>query len=949
MWIGVLGPLQVRHEEQPRPLPDGKQRSVLAALALSANRSVSLDELADLVWDGHPPAAADATLRNYVSRLRHALGPGAADRLGTGRFGYLMHLADEELDAAQLDACHRAGQAAARAGDWSTAGTVLTRGLELWRGNPLADIPSQALQHEHGQRLAHVRLHLLELRIEADLRLGRYDQLAFELEDLTRRHPMHERFHAQLVLVLARCGRQAEALAVFRRARRLLVQELGIEPGPELRRAHEQVLAGDFAAEPESAPPITAGAAAVPEPPAQLPSDLPDFTGRSDLVQRLCDALRGTAASPGGPEAALVQTVSGAGGTGKTVLAVHVAHRLAEHFPDGQLYVDLTGSAPDPQPPGEVLARLLRDLGLPPEAVPADLQERAARYRSLLARRRVLVVLDDARDAAQIRLLLPGAGSSRVLVTGRTRMTGLDAAGQVGLGPLDAAEARALFGRITGPARTDAEPQATEEVLRACAGLPLAVRIAAGLLGARAQWGIRELADRLADERHRLDRLAVGDLAVRTSFDTGYARLPQPAGDDGVAPARCLRLLGCTTGPDIGVPAVAALTGAREDQAEAALDALVDANLLHADGQGRYRLDGLSRAYALERADAEETPAARTVASRSLLSWYLRTAVAADRCWSTTRRGLPTQLPDIPDTSAETPAGTTAASAAAFGGSRQAEAWLAGERPNLVAAVHQAAQLGHHDIAWQLPLAVADFLALHDGLAESVDLCEVARTSARRTGEPEAEAYVLTHLVTVYQRADRCHEALFHGRRALGIWQALGDRWMRAEVLLGCGGAHRDLGRFTEAVRDFTEVLAFYRDRDHAAGQCAALLGLGTAYRRAGLLTESVAALDQCLAITRETGDHRTEGDALAELAQAHRRLGEPQRAVDLLVRAIAAAQQTGGGAEAGTALLALAQTLRDVGRPEDARARLVRAEALLAELGDPRAAQVRAELDRDA
>ena len=883
MWMGVLGPLLVRHEDRQLPLPDGKQRSVLAALALSQGQAVSLDELADTVWDGSPPPAAGATLRNYVSRLRHGLGPGAADRLVTGRFGYRLQLADGELDASQLEASYRLGSTATRAGDWVGASAVLTDGLALWRGNPLTDVPSQTIQHEHGPRLEQVRLQILELRIEADLHLRLHGQLTFELYELTRRHPLHERFHAQLMLALAGCGRQADALEAFQRARRLVVDELGVDPGPELQRVHESVLAGE--------PVLPPGPGSRTERPAQLPSDLADFTGRSDLAERLGEALRGTGA-------AAVQAVSGAAGAGKTALAVHVAHRVRDTFADGQLYADLKGSGPAPEEPVEVLARLLRDLGLPPEAVPADPQERAARYRSLLAGRRLLVVLDDARDAAQIRPLLPGAGPSRVLVTSRVRLAGLDGAGRHDLDALDADEAGALFGRIVGHERVDAEPEVADQVLSACAGLPLALRIAAGRLVSRPDWSVRALADRLADERHRLDELTVGDLAVRTGFDAAYAALAAPARGGAVDPARCLRLLGSTTGPHIGLPAVSALLGVPAEEAAAALEALVDANLLGGAGPQRYRLHGLARAHAVERAHADEAPEARSTAVRGLLAWYLRTAVAAGRHLTADRRGIPVQLPD--------PAGPDIL----FDGRDAATAWLDTELPNLVAAVRQAALLGFDDIAWRLPVAVWEFVALRSGLAEAVELCEFAHAGARRSEDPEAEAYVLTQLVVAHRRAGCCHEAVFCGRQALGMWQVLGDPWMRAEVLLGCGAAHRELGRFAESARDLTEALAFYGTRGHPGGECAALLGLGSTYREAGLLAEAAASFEQCLTIIREADaeDRRAEADALAELGLTYRRLGETRRAAGLLSQAA----------------------------------------GLLADLGDPRAADLRAEVDRD-
>ena len=888
VWIGVLGPLQVRYEGRELPLRDGRQRSVLAALAVNANRTVMLDELAETVWDGEPPPSADATLRNYVSRLRHALGPGTADRLETRRSGYLMRLAAEELDLTCFDALYRAGAAAARDGDWPTASRTLTRALALWRGTPLADVPSRSLQEEHGQRLAQVRLQAVEQRIEAELGLGLHGRLAPELYELVRRHPLHERFHAQLMVALARSGRRAEALAVFRAARRLLVQELGVEPGSELRAVHQQLLSGDPVPLPSpsaSAPPPSAAPDSAP-PPAQLPAEQPDFTGRSELVSELAAELGGDAS--GGNA-----SVSGAGGAGKTALAVHVGHLLRERFPDGQLYVDLGGSGSRPADPAEVLGRLLRGLGLPPEAVPAAPEERAARYRSRLAGRRVLVLLDDARDAAQVRPLLPGAGRSRALVTSRVRLFALDGTRPVVLGGLDADEAGALFRRIVGHRRVDAEPSATEQVLTACEGLPLAIRIAADRLAARPGWSVRALADRLADESRVLDELVVGDLAVRAGFDADYARL-SPSVDapmidasvigapmidapmigasagsgGGVDPARCFRLLGSVPGPHFGVPAAAALLGVPAEQAESALEALVDANLLGGAGPGRYRLTGLTLAYSLDRAEAEEPAEGRRQAVRRLLAWFLRTAAAASAQLPADHWSAPADLPD--------PVGAVPVAVPVFKGRDEAAAWLETEAAGLVAGVHLAARLGHHDIAWRLPLALYGFLAPRGGHAQATALCELAHESARRSDDPQAEAHVLTRLAAAYLQAGHHHQALFHGRQALGRCQALGDRSLRADALLVCGAAHQGLGHLAEAVRDFTEVAALYRAAGQPGRECDALLALGRAHREGDQAPEAAAAFNRCLTVAQRNGEADAEHEAFGELGPAHGLLAGP-------------------------------------------------------------------------
>ncbi len=437
----------------------------------------------------------------------------------------------DELDLHRFTGLGERARAAAANEDWQGAAGLLGEALALWRGTPLADIPSALLQRAEVPHLAELRMRAVESRVEAKLRLGRYGELVAELRQLVGVEPLREGLHGQLMLALYRSGRQAEALEVFRGIDRRLRDELGISAGPELCALHQRILAADPALADGQPPAAYLGPEQAAGGPsagrstgaAQLPADTADFTGRQSQVEQLC-ALLGAEPDAARPGAMIVAAVAGMGGVGKTALAVHVAHRVRQRFPDGQLYVSLQGASM-PLLPTEVLARLLRDLGEPEEAIPAGEAARGARYRSLLARRRVLVVLDDAQDSAQVRPLLPGSAGCAVIVTSRGMLTGLSGAAQLNLDVLAASDARDLFDAIVGPSRTVAEPEATAAVLASCVGLPLAIRIAGIRLASRPAWTIAHLAARLTDERLRLAELATGDLAVRASFAVSYHAL----------------------------------------------------------------------------------------------------------------------------------------------------------------------------------------------------------------------------------------------------------------------------------------------------------------------------------------------------------------------------------------------------------------------------------------
>jgi DNA-binding SARP family transcriptional activator len=663
----ILGPLEVRRDGEVVPIPAPRQRAVLVALLLQANQVAPAEGLIEKLWGASPPRTARSVLHSLVHRLRRRLEPGsppAGGLLVTRQLGYLLTLEPGQLDLDQFgDLTERARRAMA-AGQPAAAADLFRAALELWRGTPLADVSAAGLEQAAAPWLQEQYMETVEARLAADLAAGRHAEVVGELRSLVATYPLREQLSGQLMTALYRGGRQAEALDRYATLRDLLVTDLGIEPSPDLQRLHRAILAHDPAlelAEPAAVPaaglpavgsaaagaavgdravggsppggapasgPAAGGRAVGAETAAgtglacQLPSDLVDFTGRGVLAARLRRRLAGTASRQPGCHQGV--TISGMPGIGKTALAVHAAHGVRAHFPDGQLFVDLRGTDPQPAEAGLVLGQFLLALGRPTGEAPDGTPARAALYRSLLAGRRVLVVLDNAADEAQVRPLLPPAGCAAV-VTSRRPLATLPGLRAYRLAAFTAAEAATLLTRVVPAAKRRGEPSDVAEIAALCGHLPLAVRIAGSRLAARPHWSLRRLADRLAPEHTRLDELAVGDLAVRASLDSSYRGLPAPL-------RRSFRLLCGVSCPDFAVRLAAAALELPARQAEDALEGLVDAQLAEVAGrdtagQPRYRLPDLVRIFGRERLDREETSADR----RGMLDRALACSLAVTR------------------------------------------------------------------------------------------------------------------------------------------------------------------------------------------------------------------------------------------------------------------------------------------------------------------------------
>jgi DNA-binding SARP family transcriptional activator len=902
MRFGILGPLTVWRDGAEVRVLAPKLRALLTVLLLDADHAVPVGRLMAALWGDRPPTAAGPSLHNHVMRLRRLLGPDGA-RIRAVPGGYLIEVGDDDLDARVFERRCRAGRTAWEAGDWPAAAAALGEALALWRGRPLDGVLDDVHTPEV-RRLTELHLQALEWHADANLNLGRHRELIPQLRVLIGEHPLVEAFHGQLIRALYAAGRQAEALAAFQELRQVLVAELGTEPGPALQALHRRILTG------ESMPGPAATMAALVPAPAQLPSDLHDFTGRETEVKEVCDRLvAGVEANFAVP----VCTIVGPAGIGKTSLAVHVAHRVADAFPDGQLYINLRGADPLPVRPGEALDGFLRDLGVAEKDIPPGEQARAGRFRSLLAGRRVLVVLDNARDAAQVRPLMPGSPDCAVLVTSRARMPGLAATAQLDLTTLPEPEARALFGVIAGPDRVAAEPDATADVLASCAGLPLAIRIAGARLAVRPSWQVRTLADRLADQARRLDELTVEDLAVRSSFEVSYANLTS-ARPGGIDAAHVFRLLGIVTLPDIGLAAAAALVGEDPDRLETVLELLVDACLLDSPAPGRYGLHDLVRLYAAERAAQEETEASVAGAVARWVEWILAAGTAATRLLNPHRRHV-----DVPPPDPRWPPPHLTAVPEAIH-------WYDAERPSLVEATRLAAAHGRHDLAWRVPAVAQTYYARRSRWDVWLDTTQAGLASARAVDHLPGQSLLLNSLGTLFALTDRLAEAEQALTESLRLRRNLGDERGVLSTLINLANVYGRRGDDERCRQTLGTSVELARRLGARRAEADALSNLGECLNRLGDHAGALARLQECLAISRELADEDGVSISLLNIGEVYLASARPDVALAYLDDALPLARSTGDRYAEASILLSRGQALIALNRPDEARLALTEA-----------------------
>ncbi|EOD68485.1 AfsR/SARP family transcriptional regulator [Amycolatopsis vancoresmycina] len=860
LTIRVLGPLEVTAAGRVIALGGPKPRLLLAALALQPNVVVSTDVLVEVLWPESAPRSAAANIRTYVHSLRRRFAeihPDLGERISSRASGYLLTAEPGELDHLTFTALAGEAQEALDGGEAETALKLMDRADALWRGEVLEGLP-----HDHSwgatvARLAELRLSVQEQRLRARIGLGRSGEAIAELRGLVTEHPLREELWAQLIVALRAAGRTGDAVEAYESAERVLRDELDAEPGARLRELRATLV-------PETAAvPRPADVAPV----CQLPLDLPDFTGRDALIHDVVTLLQKRADS--GTPAVVV--LSGAPGVGKSAVAVRVAHAVRDEFPDGQLHVDLAGTSSSPRAPMSVLAELLRTLGIPDAGLPRELAERSALLRSRLAGRRMCVVLDDAGSAAQVRPLLPGAGACAVLVTSRLRLPGLAGAQPVDVDLLPEAEAARLLEGIVGAERVAAEPESAAAILRQCGHLPLAIRVAGAKLTHRPGWTLRLLADRLGDERRRLDELRVGDLAVRASVTLSYDLLPMSA-------ATAFRGLGLLGPVQFPAWAVAAVLGRRD--AEDVLDVLVDGHLVElvgsdSAGQPRYRLHDLLRVYAVEL--AERSDAAKTRAGlRRVLEGYLGLALEAARRMPLHFFGMycddELPRPAVPsDVLPEDPA-----------------EWFAAERRSTVAAVSLAAQQGFDDLAWQLASALTPYFDLRGPQDDWHSTHLIALAAARRAGSVRAEAIVQRNLGQYLLYQDEYAESRVAFEESRKLFDSLGDAQGVGVALTGLSTILRIEGDDALALDHCHEALELFAEADDPHGEAVARLGAGAVWMARGCYAAAKRWITDALELSAAIGDRHREAHALKRLGLLFQHQGNLAAAREHVDRAIA-------------------------------------------------------------
>jgi len=958
----LLGPVEVWAAGGCLEMGPPQQRAVLAALAVDAGRPVFRGTLIDRIWSGRAPQGAASALYAHINRIRRVLAAeGAGEepvRLARRSGGYVLGVNPEDVDLHRFRRLALAARDRQRLDD--ERARLLRAALDLWRGEPLADLPGEwpARMRDSWEE---ERLDAAIAWAQAELRMGRSDEVIGPVRELVAGQPLKERPIGVLMQALAAAGRGAEALECYAIARSRLIEALGAEPGRELQSVHLAILKGGRPAAPKGEGPVPGSASrSAPLPvPAQLPSDVHGFTGRNDELGELDRLLikEGDQST-----AVVISAVAGTAGVGKTALAVRWAHRVRDAFPDGQLYVDLRGYGPDrPIPAEKALARFLANLGVAGPDIPLDIDDRAARYRTEINGRRMLVVLDNAASVEQIRPLLPGTPSCSVVVTSRDSLPGLVALHggcRLDLDLLPLPDAVTLLHKLIGE-RVEAEPEAATTLATQCARLPLALRVAAELATTRPTTPLADLVRELADQAQRLQRLDAGDdprAAVRVVFSWSYKHLPADA-------ARAFRLAGLHPGSDLDVYAAAALTNTSVDAARRSLDVLARAHLMHLTGADRYGTHDLLRAYACDLAQSQDSEADRRTALTRLFDYYLAAAATARDARSPAERR---QRPRISPAGLPTP--PVADPAAAL-------AWLDAERPNLAAVCTHTAAHGWPGHTIRLASTLFRYLDSGAHFPDALSIHTDARNAASQTGDRAAEAYALANLGVVHMRQGRYEQAAEHYRRALPLFRETDDRVGEARTLTHLGlvnwrqGRYQQAaerhgqaltryretgtrvgeanalsnlglvswrqGRYREAAEGHQQALILYRETGHRFGEANALANLGVVYLRQGRYEQAADDLRHALTLFRETGNRVGVGYALANLGVVNLRQGRYERAADDLRQALTVFRETGDRDGEAEALNRMGETLHTTGQSEQARAQHAAALALAVETGD--------------
>lgn len=860
MSFRLLGCVDVQVDGVAVDVGHPRQRAVLGVLLVEANHLVSTEQLLDRVWGEQPPTRGRETVYNYLSRLRTALrGVGDGVCLDRRSGGYLLAVDDQAVDLHRFR--HLVTQARTVRDD-QRAVELLEQALGLWQGEPLSGLDTPwasglraSLDNERlGAELDHA---------DTALRCGRHAELLPSLSARAARRPLDERVAGQLMLALYRGGRQDDALAHYQRLRRRLVEELGTDPGPDVQRLHQRILAADSSLATPSAPSVPGpGVGVVPH---QLPAPVSHLVGRVGEVAAL--TARVAAAAGVGP--VVITSVGGTAGIGKTALAVWWAHQVRDRFPDGQLYVNLRGFAPGEQArdPAEAVRDFLTALGVPPQHLPPSLEAQIALYRSLLDGKRLLVVLDNARDAEQVRPLLPGTAGAVAVVTSRDRLSGLVAvngAHPISLDLLTEDEASELLAHRLGPERVAAEPHAVQQIITRCARLPLALTVAA-TRAAQTGFPLSALAAELAEAGKRLDVLSADDPAseVRAVFSWSYHALSAPA-------ARLFRLLGLHPGPDVSAAAAASLAGLPPSRVRGLLAELTRASLLTEHTPGRYTFHDLLRAYAADQASSTDSDQERHAMVHRMLDHSLHTAHTAARLLQPAREPLalaPLQPGVTPEHLVD---------------HEEALTWFTTEQAGIVAAVGHAAAAGFATHTWQLARTLATFLDRRGQWHDLAAIGDAAVAAAHRQADPAGQPLAQHILARACLRLGRLDDADTHLRRALNLFE-------RTDDLAGQAHTHIEIARLrarqgplaiTGAFHHVQQAEILHRATGHQLGQAQVRNAIGWYHARHGHHTQALICCQQALPLLEEFDDREGQAYAWDSLGYTHHHLRHHRQAL---------------------------------------------------------------------
>ncbi|GIG87735.1 AfsR/SARP family transcriptional regulator [Plantactinospora endophytica] len=934
MRFDLLGPLVVRREGRPVALGTVKQRLLLAALLMRPNEVVGTEELAAVLWADDSPPSAAANLRTYVRGLRRSLGGDGEswEGISASAGGYRLQVGPDERDLDRFDAAAARGRDALAAGDTARAGSELATAVAIWRGAALSDLPPHPLLARRVRQWEERRMVAEEDLADAMLAVGSSAEVVQRLRALLDRHPLRQRAWGQLMLGLYRIGDVAAALDAFRQARQVLAEQTGLDPAPQLTRLHNDILHHhpNLAAGPATGAGGSVPDVVLPDPlggrPEQLPLAVSGFVGRNAELASLHRLLRTEAQEP----RVAISTVSGMAGVGKTALALHWAHRVAGHFPDGQLYVNLRGyDDADVVSPADALLGFLEALGVPHARIPSSMEARSGLYRSLLASRRMLVVLDNARDSAQVRPLLPGAGGCLVVVTSRDQLSGLvavECAVPLTLDVLTDEESLSLLGSRLGSHRLVAEPTAAADIIAATGRLPLALSMVAARIATHPSFPLDAFAAELHAAEARLDALANGD--ARRVFSWSYLALGRES-------ARLFRLLGLHPGPDLTTDSAAALAGVSVPAVVPPLRELTRLHLLTEHLPGRYAFHDLLRGYAAELVESAEHTDEQVATRRRLYDHYLHNAYPAALLLQPQWAPID-PVPPLP---------TQARRAATDHDT--ALAWFAAERRVLLRLVVQAAETGFEAYAWQIAWTLNTFLAPRGLWQEQLASQQVALAAAEKIDDVAGQAATNRLLARAFTRLGQHDTAEYRLRRALEFHERLGDPTGQAQTLHNYCELSYLLGRPDEALAHAREALRLYRLAGNGSGEARTLNAIGWLYASTGDYTQAIASCTEALAQQRHSGDRNGQAATLDSLGFAYDRLGDHDRALRCYEQAIGLFRDSADRYHEAETLIRLGDTREAIADLPGAANAWRRAAQIYDELGDRTAEDARRRLQR--